>query len=82
MQPEDRREVYKQDWDNVRYQDNLRWSRFKTIAAIEGAYLFAVYGTSLTDVKLEDKIGVKAKLYTLHKWLIMVCLSYGTAVAD
>jgi hypothetical protein len=40
-------QVYQQDCENVRYQDALRWSRFQTVAAIEGGALYAVLGADL-----------------------------------
>jgi hypothetical protein len=47
MTDENIRTVYQQDWENVRYQDNLRWSRFQTISVIEGAFLYAAYNGNL-----------------------------------
>jgi hypothetical protein len=35
--------AFDQEWNNVRYQDGLRWSKFQTIAAIEGGFLAALY---------------------------------------
>jgi len=35
--------VYQQDCECMRYQGDLRWSRFKTISIIEGAFLLALY---------------------------------------
>ena len=43
MNDENIRRVYEQDCENARYQDNLRWSRFKTISLIEGFFLVAAY---------------------------------------
>lgn len=34
--------VYIQDREDYRYQDQLKWSRFKTLSAIEAGMLFAV----------------------------------------
>ncbi len=36
---EDRRIIYQQDCESLRYQDKLFWSRFQTLVAIEGAAL-------------------------------------------
>lgn len=38
MEMEDKRLALKQEWDNFRYQDGLRWSKIQTIAAIEAAF--------------------------------------------
>ena len=32
-----------QEWESFRYQDGLRWSKIQTIAAIEAAFITAVY---------------------------------------
>jgi hypothetical protein len=48
MASDDQRKVYDQEWQNYRSQDNLRWSRFQTVALIEGAYLAAIYTTTLS----------------------------------
>src|SRR5262252_7038501 len=42
MDPEDRRAILQAHWENFRYQDELRWSRTKTLALIEGAMLAAL----------------------------------------
>lgn len=47
MDSNDRRVAYQQEWENFRYQDKLRWSRFQTLAVIEGAYLVALYQLEL-----------------------------------
>jgi hypothetical protein len=51
MNEENVRTVYQQDYESVRYQDNLRWARFKTISVIEGAFLYATYGSALSPVE-------------------------------
>lgn len=51
MTDEDRRAAHRQDWENVRYQDGLRWSRFQTVSAIEAAYLAAVYAGPLGPIR-------------------------------
>ena len=47
--PEDLLAIYHEDCEFCRYQDNLRWSRFRTAATVEGAVLavlFAMPGLS------------------------------------
>ena len=39
----DDEEVYRQDWENHRYQDRLRWSRFQTASIVQGAFVYAVF---------------------------------------
>lgn len=41
--------IYIQHCESRRYQDALKWSRAKTAALIEGAVLYAVYGTGIPD---------------------------------
>lgn len=36
-------DIYAQDCEFYRYQDQLMWSRFQTAALLEGAVLYAVY---------------------------------------
>lgn len=43
--------VYQQACENMRYQDDLRWSRFKTISIIEGAFLLALYQFNLRPIE-------------------------------
>jgi hypothetical protein len=65
------------------YQDKMsEYDRAKTIHEQEYNRIRELSSEIEHEVKKFGKIGVKAKLYTLHKWLMMVCLSYGTAVAD
>lgn len=35
--------IYEQDLESARFQDRLRWSRFQTVAVIQGGYLYACY---------------------------------------
>ncbi|MGH7492146.1 MAG: hypothetical protein ACREOO_07105 [bacterium] len=48
---ENTRIVYQQACENMRYQDDLRWSRFKTISIIEGAFLLALYQFQLKPIE-------------------------------
>ena len=43
--------VYQQACENMRYQDELRWSRFRTISIIEGAILLALYQFELKPIE-------------------------------
>jgi len=45
------RMVYQQACENMRFQDDLRWSRFKTISVIEGAFLLALYQFQLRPIE-------------------------------
>ena len=38
-------DIYEQDAEFCRYQDNLRWSRFQTAALVEAAIAYAIWGT-------------------------------------
>lgn len=49
MATEDERTIYQQEWENLRFQDKLRWSRYQTVAVIEGAFLLAGYQDSLPE---------------------------------
>ncbi len=40
---DDRKSVYEQDCEFYRYQDRIKWSRFQTVAAIEGVILYIIY---------------------------------------
>ncbi len=48
MSDDNLREIYKQDCEFYRYQDRLKWSRFQTIAMIEGAFLYAIFKVELS----------------------------------
>ena len=39
--------IYEQDCEFYRYQDRLKWSRFQTVAIIEGAVLYGIYKISV-----------------------------------
>jgi hypothetical protein len=49
---EDIRVVYKEEWENVRYQDKLRWSRFQLISVVEGVILFSGYNNVLPQYEI------------------------------
>lgn len=51
MDDENLRMGHQQAWENCRFQDNLRWSRFQTVSVIEGAFLYAAYNGSLGSLK-------------------------------
>lgn len=65
--------VYDQDWNNCRYQDQLRWSRFKTISLIEGAFL---YGSRTTNLESKEI------LYVLILGTILVFIVSALAIKD
>jgi len=44
---EERLAIYNQDGEFYRHHDNLKWSRFQTITALEGAVLLAIYQLTL-----------------------------------
>ena len=39
----ERQAIYDQDCEFIRYQDTLRWSRFKTASVVEAGLLYGVY---------------------------------------
>lgn len=49
-QGEDRRTIYEQDMQSVRYHDAAKWNRFQTVSVIEGAALYASFGSELSWV--------------------------------
>ena len=55
MEIEDKRQVLKQEWENYRYQDNLRWSKIQTIGVIEAGLLAGLYSEA-TSVTLLMKL--------------------------
>ncbi|MDB5583357.1 MAG: hypothetical protein JWR80_8533 [Bradyrhizobium sp.] len=66
---EDRRAVYQQDCDFMRYRDGRKWSRFQTISAIEGAALYAafqVHGLGLG--------GASLILIVATTFIVLLCL--------
>ncbi len=73
MNNENVRTVYQQDYENIRYQDDLRWSRFKTISVIEGAFLYAAYS---------DKLGPVEALFIIIFGSILVSIVSLLAVKD
>jgi hypothetical protein len=48
---EDRRAIYQQDMESVRYRHGAKWSRFQTVSALEGAALYVSFrgGMSRTE---------------------------------
>lgn len=47
--------LYQQDCEFYRYQDSLRWSRFRTITAIEGSWLYFVYSDLFSKAIVVEK---------------------------
>ena len=43
------KEIYNQDGEFYRYQDQLRWGRFQTIIVLEGAWLAALFGDLISS---------------------------------
>ncbi len=41
--PKDKAAIYAQDCEFYRHHDKLKWSRFQTLAVVEGALLFALH---------------------------------------
>lgn len=48
QQTDDRRAIYEQDMETIRYRHAAKWSRFKTVSAIEGAALYVSFRGGLT----------------------------------
>jgi len=48
---EDRRTIYEQDMESVRYRHAAKWSRFQTVSAIEGAALYVSFRGGLSGTE-------------------------------
>lgn len=68
MDDENLRMGHQQAWENCRYQDNLRWSRFQTVSVIEGAFLYAVYSGGLD--------ALKSLIITVGGFLLVLIVSF------
>jgi hypothetical protein len=50
-QDDNRRAIYEQDMESIRYRHAAKWSRFQTVSAIEGAALYASFRGGLTTTE-------------------------------
>lgn len=50
-QGDDRRAIYEQDMESVRYRHAAKWSRFQTVSAIDGAALYVSFKGGLTGAE-------------------------------
>ena len=65
--------IYEQDCEFFRYEDTLRWSRFKTAAVIEGALLYRVYQFDFSFHEFDKKVLVTAAV-ALVALVLMIAL--------
>lgn len=73
MTADDRRAALAQEWENVRYQDRLRWSRIQTLTAIEGAALLAAYGN--TPFELDPRLALIAAVIAFILVVVVTLLA-------
>lgn len=66
---EARKAIYEQDGHFLRYRDGLKWSRFQTVSAIEGAGLYGAF--QMSTLSTLEHLGVMI-VATLLIFLIFV----------
>jgi hypothetical protein len=72
-QGDDRRAIYEQDMESVRYRHGAKWGRFQTASAIEGAALYVSFKGGLTRTE---------SVLTMVLATLLLAIIFGLVISD